>query len=49
VKADIQGPLKKSYEKPKLRVYGDIRAMTQTSRVQMGNTDANPAGNRKTA
>jgi hypothetical protein len=41
--------VKKPYEKPVLRVYGDIRAMTQTSRVQMGNTDANPSGTRKTA
>jgi len=28
--ANLQGPLKKPYEKPKLRVYGDIRAMTQS-------------------
>ena len=30
LKANLQGPLKKPYEKPKLRVYGDIRAMTQS-------------------
>ena len=31
MKANLQGPVKKPYEKPKLRVYGDIRAMTQAT------------------
>jgi hypothetical protein len=30
LKANLQGSGKKPYEKPKLRVYGDIRAMTQS-------------------
>ena len=36
------------YEKPVLRTYGDIRMMTQTSRVQKGNKDR-LGGIRKTA
>ena len=30
MKANLQGPMKKPYQAPKLRVYGDIRAMTQS-------------------
>lgn len=30
MKDRAQVPVKKPYEKPKLRVYGDIRAMTQS-------------------
>ena len=40
---------KKPYEKPTLRIYGDIRMLTQTSARQKGKTDANKTGLRKTA
>jgi len=48
LKDNAQGCAKKPYEKPVLRAYGDIRMMTQTSRVQMGNMDR-LGGIRKTA
>ena len=48
LKTSAEGSLKKPYEKPILRAYGDIRVMTQTSRVQMGNKDK-LGGIRKTA
>jgi hypothetical protein len=31
LKANLQRPVKKQYQPPKLRVYGDIRAMTQST------------------
>jgi len=40
---------KKPYQKPTLRIYGDVRMITQTSRVLKGKTDATKSGARKTA
>jgi len=47
LKTNEQVPAKKPYEKPTLRVYGNVRAMTQHSGFTKGNYD-NPAHVRKT-
>jgi hypothetical protein len=39
---------KKPYQKPNLRVYGDVRALTQTSPSGKGNRDAVGKGAHKT-
>ena len=39
LKANAEGRGKKAYEKPVLRVYGDIRTMTQSHAANAGNTD----------
>ena len=39
MKINVEPSAKKPYEKPILRAYGDIRMMTQASRVQKGNAD----------
>ena len=39
LKLNAQGSGKKPYEKPVLRVYGDIRTMTQAHASNAGNTD----------
>ena len=39
---------KKPYEKPCLRVYGDIGTLTQAIGMTVGQTDNNPSGNQKT-
>ena len=39
VKTTTQGSVKKPYEKPLLRVYGDVRTMTKSSKKANGRTD----------
>ena len=39
LKPNAQAYEKKPYEKPVLRVYGDIRTMTQSHASMFGNTD----------
>ena len=40
LKPSALAPKKKPYQKPSLRVYGDIRTMTQAANHQQGTTDA---------
>jgi hypothetical protein len=37
--ANLKGPVKKPYQKPKLSVYGDIRTMTQSVASSMNMVD----------
>ena len=39
MRANAQAYEKKPYEKPVLRVYGDIRSMTQARAATVGHTD----------
>jgi hypothetical protein len=44
VKASQEKPGKKRYEKPKLRLYGDIRTLTQSA-IGMNSDGGNPGHN----
>ena len=39
---------KKLYQEPRLRVYGEIRALTATLGMVSGKVDSNPSGTQKT-